>query len=326
MENNGKGMSIFYGVIGVATLIITIIGATFAYFSASINSAENAATAQGATLKLAFDEDASGHKENLIPIDVTLPEFNTGPFVGAGENDCKDINGNFICSVYEFTIENPSDSPAAQRVYGSIKPSVNTFSNFKIAVFKGTIEDVKNNTRTHEITRTVVNCDAANWKESDFDHKTQICKSRAEDFVEDGLAPEGTPVTEGQSFTWSEKVGFDVDGTAIEAYTTDYEKETDLNKEYTTNAADAERKHVIANKGDLVLSAVDAPAGGTVNVPAWEQVLDKGEKMIYTIVMWIPETGTNQKDDQGKSFAAGVYFTTEGSGTGVTGVLSTTSK
>lgn len=326
MENNGKGMSIFYGVIGVATLIITIIGATFAYFSASINSAENAATAQGATLKLAFDQDASGHKENLIPIDVTLPEFNTGPFVGAGENDCKDINGNFICSVYEFTIENPSDSPAAQRVYGSIKPSINTFSNFKIAVFKGTIDDVKANTRDQSITRTVVNCAAADWDEKNFNHNTQICATRAQKFVTDGLAPQGTAVTEGQNFTWTEKVGFDVDGTAITDYTTDYNKETDANKTYTTNAADAERKHVIANKGDLVLTAVSAPEGGTINVPAWEQVLDKGEKMTYTIVMWIPETGTNQKDDQGKSFAAGVYFTTEGSGTGVTGVLSTTSK
>ena len=34
MENkNGQG--IFYGVIGVATLVVAIIGATFAYFSAS---------------------------------------------------------------------------------------------------------------------------------------------------------------------------------------------------------------------------------------------------------------------------------------------------
>ena len=34
MENN-NGRGIFYGVIGVATLVVAIIGATFAYFSAS---------------------------------------------------------------------------------------------------------------------------------------------------------------------------------------------------------------------------------------------------------------------------------------------------
>ena len=37
MENN-NGRGIFYGVIGVATLVVAIIGATFAYFSASITS------------------------------------------------------------------------------------------------------------------------------------------------------------------------------------------------------------------------------------------------------------------------------------------------
>ena len=32
-KNNGRG--IFYGVIGVATLVVAIIGATFAYFTAT---------------------------------------------------------------------------------------------------------------------------------------------------------------------------------------------------------------------------------------------------------------------------------------------------
>ena len=34
MENN-NGRGIFYGVIGVATLVVAIIGATFAFFAAS---------------------------------------------------------------------------------------------------------------------------------------------------------------------------------------------------------------------------------------------------------------------------------------------------
>ena len=45
-NNNGKG--IFYGVIGVATLVVAIIGATFAYFTATATNdntiAGNAAT------------------------------------------------------------------------------------------------------------------------------------------------------------------------------------------------------------------------------------------------------------------------------------------
>ena len=68
MENNRKGTGIFYGVIGVATLIITIIGATFAYFSATTNSAEGAITAQGAELTLGYTDLDTGLKSNLIPI------------------------------------------------------------------------------------------------------------------------------------------------------------------------------------------------------------------------------------------------------------------
>ena len=47
MENN-NGRGIFYGVMGVATLVVAIIGATFAFFSAS-NVDPNTTTVQGQT-------------------------------------------------------------------------------------------------------------------------------------------------------------------------------------------------------------------------------------------------------------------------------------
>ena len=117
----------------------------------------------------------------------------------------------------------------------------------------------------------------------------------------------------------TEKIGWDFDGTEVTAFTTNYDDD------FTKTSADAQRKHVIGDPGDLVLRATSAPEGSTVSVPNWEQVLDVGEEMTYTIVMWIPETGAEQNADQGKAFAAAVNFTTEGNGTGVTGVLSTTS-
>ena len=38
MDENRKGPGIFYAVVGVATLVVAIIGATFAFFSASDTS------------------------------------------------------------------------------------------------------------------------------------------------------------------------------------------------------------------------------------------------------------------------------------------------
>ena len=37
-ENNRKGPGVFYAVVGVATLVVAIIGATFAYFSAQAST------------------------------------------------------------------------------------------------------------------------------------------------------------------------------------------------------------------------------------------------------------------------------------------------
>lgn len=269
MENNGKGTGIFYGVIGVATLIITIIGATFAYFSATTNSDEGAVTAGGATITLGYDDSINeanvGLKTNLIPIDTTLSEFNKGGFVGITADKCKDVNGNNICSVYQFTVSNPSTNTVSQRIYGSVTPKTNTFENFAFAIFKGTASDV------------------------------------------DGS-----------------DIGWDVDGTAVTAFATEY-------TEKTPDAAAASRKNVIGNPGDLVYAkqvtgTKTNNATDTFDIDAFEQVLDVGETMTYTIVMWIPEINENQNNDQGKAFAAGVNFTTEGNNTGVTGVLSTTSQ
>lgn len=61
----GKG--IFYGVIAVATLIVAIIGATFAYFTASANSTENALAARAAKVSVDYTEGRTIKATNLIP-------------------------------------------------------------------------------------------------------------------------------------------------------------------------------------------------------------------------------------------------------------------
>ena len=309
MENNGKGAGIFYGVIGVATLVITIIGATFAYFSATTNSDEGAVTAGGAKITLGYDDSINsadklnGLKSNLIPVDPTLDGFNVG-YVGGGDK-CKDVNGNNICSIYQFSVSNPSGNTVAQRIYGTIVPKENTFANFKFAIFKGTAKDVDD-----KAVRTVVEDNAES-----FNVVTQIKLTDAKKIDPD--ASLGGKIV----------VGWDVDGTPVTDLSTDYLNPTDPNKTYTKNAADVSRKHVIANKGDLVFAARSIANGSkdAISIPAFEQVLDVGESMTYTIVMWIQETGSAQNDDQEKSFAGGVNFTTEGNGTGVTGVITANS-
>ena len=135
MNNNNNGKGIFYGVIGVATLVVAIIGATFAYFAASTNSANNAVSAASSTVSaLQLSEVKDGIKANLIPIDETNSKFPS--VVGLTSTSCKDDNENNICSTYQFTVTNPNEQ--AQQVYFYLEPSSNTFTNLHYTIFKGT--------------------------------------------------------------------------------------------------------------------------------------------------------------------------------------------
>lgn len=293
-QDNGRG--VFYAVIGVATLVITIIGATFAYLAASTNSAPNAITATGAQVSLDFSDVKTGLKTDLIPIAPTLEQFNKGnytgdgfdaegapaeniqyDFVGINKSDCRDVNGNPICSVYQFTVTNSSQT-AAQRVYATFTVGQNTFANLKYALFKGTAADVK--------------ASALGW---DVDGDA--------DGSDEGTDPDG------------EHTGF----------TTDFDGGSNGSFNKTLTATDAQRKNVIGNPGDLIIAAkTPVTEAWSAEGSEWNrltQVLDIGESMTYTMVLYVNETGSKQ-EDQGKSFAGTVSFTTEGSGTGVTGNLS----
>lgn len=137
-RNNGQG--IFYAVIGVATLVVTIIGATFAFFSASAGSNENAISTGAAIVSLKLDEDRTGIKNNLIPMDETNSKF--ASVVGAGAKNCQDDNGNNICSVYQFTLTNPATNTAAQTVYPTITAQTNEFTNLHYIIFKGPVTKI----------------------------------------------------------------------------------------------------------------------------------------------------------------------------------------
>ena len=121
MENK-KGSGIFLGVIGVATLIVAIIGATFAFFSANAASAEDAIQATGATLKLGYSDDkGAGLKFNLIPATDKIAHYGaTNAEHIASKGKCKDDVGNEICGTYKFYVGNPSFT-TQQNLYGNIK-------------------------------------------------------------------------------------------------------------------------------------------------------------------------------------------------------------
>lgn len=162
MENN-NGRGIFYGVIGVATLVVAIIGATFAYFSAQVTASGNL-TAGTANIKLGYAETITGLRSDIIPIDTDASGVkvdgeldgdttdNTTAFAGVigttatakdattgkyTSGSCLDNNKNEICSTYQFTITN--DSPSGTNVYGYVnQTAATTIEDLYYAMYVGT--------------------------------------------------------------------------------------------------------------------------------------------------------------------------------------------
>lgn len=120
MENS-KGRGIFLGVVSVATLIVAIIGATFAWFSASVSSGKNDVNLTAyqfdadLTVERVFPtptpENASRKIIPFVP-DKVLREGlenetnNMNYALNEATNKCVDSSGYLVCSLYKITVTN----------------------------------------------------------------------------------------------------------------------------------------------------------------------------------------------------------------------------
>ena len=118
MENS-KGRGIFLGVVSVATLIVAIIGATFAWFSASVGSGKNDVnlTAYQFDAELTVDRvfpTAENASKKIIPFvpDKVLNEGlenetnNMNYALNEATDKCVDSSGYLVCSLYKITVTN----------------------------------------------------------------------------------------------------------------------------------------------------------------------------------------------------------------------------
>lgn len=151
-ENNRKGSGVFYAVVGVATLVVAIIGATFAYFSASATATTKV---EGNTLDIAGSfavnvtklEKAGGQasSDNLVPAkfgdNVTLTKDNAVKAVtSALTNKCEQANENggyTGCHIWKVTATTGQDLATASLTLNIKAPKGD---NWSYVVFKNTTD------------------------------------------------------------------------------------------------------------------------------------------------------------------------------------------
>lgn len=114
MDNNQRKrtMNILYGVIGIATLMIATIGATFAYFTATQSVGGNNITGNMATvsfnLSVQKKSTADDTKGGLIPMTNSMVQKAVSN--ASTKGICIDDNNNAVCQVYKITVNNTSSA------------------------------------------------------------------------------------------------------------------------------------------------------------------------------------------------------------------------
>lgn len=151
---------IFLGIVGILTLIVAIIGASFAYFSLNARSNENAVKVQAATVQIVYEEGQNIAIENIIPStqDVALETVRRAgeTRTGTGEKyvTCIDDNNYRVCGTYDFTLTNNGTNPVDINAYitptalkeavvdsehpENNKPAEKGFNNLKFITFDRT--------------------------------------------------------------------------------------------------------------------------------------------------------------------------------------------
>lgn len=153
-----KGSGIFLGIVSIATLIVAIIGATFAYFSASTESNEGAIGLQAYEYKLTlsvvplYPEGASA----LIPLNPATvienaPEPNNTNLlyaINVAKKKCIDDYGMQVCALYQVIINNESPNEVILKGelettsnIASTKPNRTPFKNLTYQEVTGNHED-----------------------------------------------------------------------------------------------------------------------------------------------------------------------------------------
>lgn len=121
--NQESGKGIIFGVLGILTLIIAIMGASLAYFTASAMSGDDPIEVTAATVTLTYIQGQILTASELIPSTDTVVKWaynRTGTDAETGEDlQCKDAKGYQVCSVFRFSASN-EQGRNDQRIVGTI--------------------------------------------------------------------------------------------------------------------------------------------------------------------------------------------------------------
>lgn len=161
-QDNGKG--IIFGVLGILTLIIAIMGASLAYFTATAKGTPDEVTVQATTVAISYTQGQNLVAEDLIPAEFSVVDwaYKRGVVQEDGldvDKQCIDNQGYKVCGVYRFEVSNEYGTKDAT-IEGTITTETNVEENEEQKEFENlmyTVYEVTKEESGNVISRTEIN-------------------------------------------------------------------------------------------------------------------------------------------------------------------------
>lgn len=134
-EKMRKKSNTFNLVIGLATLLIAILGATFAYFTMTNGSKENEIAVRSSYVSISYDGGTKVQADDLIPTNENVmlwayQDRANEKFTDALEEEhslqCIDSKNRKVCYVYQFTVRSDGEGETTN-ITGIITVNQNEF-------------------------------------------------------------------------------------------------------------------------------------------------------------------------------------------------------
>src|SRR5574344_804552 len=100
MKDTNKTNTLLLTVIGVATLLVAVIGATFAYFTATLSGTESSTTITvgAGTLTISYANSSyvtlgGGDNQAVLPTKATCA---SGPWADEGHTQCQNVDATTV--------------------------------------------------------------------------------------------------------------------------------------------------------------------------------------------------------------------------------------
>ena len=151
--NKVEKRGIVLGILGILILILAIVGASYAWFTARDRSNKDVIKVKAAETEIVYVDGREMDVKGLIPGKENIV-FETVRRALAGESNsrgekykvCTDDKNHIVCGIYNFEITNNGESSIG--VAGSVEPSPlkageKSFTHLKYALYDTTSDEIK---------------------------------------------------------------------------------------------------------------------------------------------------------------------------------------